>query len=84
MICLSPMIDKDPELSPPFDLEVSFLMDNMKITLDDNILIIVNDPIYYPFEDSIQQINSTNIIQFEVKNKSYFLIIQFPFSFNRV
>ena len=62
MICLSPAVDKNPT----FDLEVSFLMDNMKITPDNNILMVVNDPIYYPFEDSMQKINSNNIIQIEV------------------
>jgi hypothetical protein len=51
---------------PPLDLDVSFIMDNMKIKPEDNILLIVNDPIYYPFEDSRQKINSTNIIQFQV------------------
>jgi len=73
MICLSPTIDKNLELIPSFALEISFIMDNMKIRPDDNILIIVNDPIYYPFEDSIQQINSTNILQFEVKKKRIFI-----------
>jgi hypothetical protein len=73
MICLSPTIDKNLELIPSFALEISFIMDNMKIIPDDNILIIVNDPIYYPFEDSIQQINSTNILQFEVKKKRIFI-----------
>jgi hypothetical protein len=60
------MIDKHPELSPPADLNILFIMDNMKIVPDEHILTIVNDPIYYPFEDSIQQINSTNIVHFEV------------------
>lgn len=67
MICLSPIIDKNLELIPSFDLEVSFIMDNMNIIPDKNILTIINDPIYYPFEDSIQLINSTNIVQFEVQ-----------------
>jgi hypothetical protein len=67
MICFSPKIEKNIELIPPFDLEVSFVMDNMKIIPENKFLMIINDPIYYPFEDSIQYINSTNIIQFEVK-----------------
>lgn len=69
MICLSPIIDKILPLSPAFDLEISFIMDNMKIVPEENTLIIVNDPIYYPFEDLIQQINSTNIVQFEVQTR---------------
>jgi hypothetical protein len=72
MICLSPIIDKNLELMQPFDLEISFIMDNMKIIPDENILIIVNDPIYYPFEDSIQQITSTNIVKFEVDKNNFF------------
>lgn len=66
MICLSPIIEKNLDLIPSFDVHVSFIMDNMKIIPEHDILIIVNDPIYYPFEDSIQQINSTNIVQIEV------------------
>jgi len=66
MFCLSPTIDKNLDLIPSFDVQVLFIMDNMKIIPDHDILIIVNDPIYYPFEDSIQQINSTNIVQVEV------------------
>jgi hypothetical protein len=69
MICLSPLIDKNVvELIPSFNLEISFIMDNMKIIPDEKNLIIINDPIYYPFEDSIQQITSTNIVQFEGLN----------------
>ncbi len=75
MICLSPMIDKNFELSPPLNLEISFIMDNMKIIPDENILTIFNDPIYYPFEDSIQQINSTNIVHFEVYKESHFFFV---------
>ncbi len=84
MICLSPMIDKNVELIPLFDLRISFTMDNMKIIPDDNIFIIVNDPIYYPFEDSIQQINSTNIVQFEVWKQKEFHFFIIEFFFNRV
>ncbi|CAF3798026.1 unnamed protein product [Adineta steineri] len=68
MICLSPIIDKNLDLIPPFDIHVSFIMDNMKIIPEHDILMIVVDPIYYPFEDSIQQINSSNIVQFEGLN----------------
>ncbi len=66
MICLSPGIDKNLSLNPPIDLDVRFIMDNVKIIPENNILTIVNDPIYYPFEDYIQEINSTNIIKFQV------------------
>ncbi|CAF4845536.1 unnamed protein product, partial [Rotaria sp. Silwood2] len=66
MICLSPGIDKNLRLNPPIDLYVTFIMDNVKIIPEDDILTIVHDPIYYPFEDYIQEINSTNIIKFEV------------------
>jgi len=66
MICLSPAIDKNLGLDPPIDLYVRFIMDNIQIIPDHDILTIVNDPIYYPFEDYIQEINSTNIIQFHV------------------
>jgi len=44
-------------------------MDNLQIIPDDNILTIVNDPIYHPFIDFVQEINSTNIIHFEVKQR---------------
>ncbi len=66
MICLSPGIDKNLSLNPPIDLDVRFVMDNAIIIPKNNILTILNDPIYHPFEDYIQQINSTNIIQFRV------------------
>ncbi|CAF1388189.1 unnamed protein product [Adineta steineri] len=71
MICLSPIIDKNLDLIPPFDIHVSFIMDNMKIIPEHDILMIVVDPIYYPFEDSIQQINSSNIVQFELHRYAY-------------
>jgi hypothetical protein len=73
MICLSPKIEKNLELIPSFDLEVSFIMDNMKIIPENRILMIMNDPTFYPFEDSIQKVNSTNIIQFEVRKKTNFI-----------
>jgi hypothetical protein len=66
MICLSPIINKNLVLNLPIDLDIAFIMDNIKIIPEDNILTIVKDPIYYPFEDYIQEINSTNIIKFEV------------------
>jgi len=81
MICLSPGIDKNLSLNPPIDLDVRFIMDNIKIIPENNILTIVNDPIYYPFEDYIQEINSTNIIKFQVKKKNFFLLIQKNFFF---
>jgi hypothetical protein len=86
MFCLSPIIDKNLDLIPPFDVQVLFIMDNMKIRPDHDIFIIVNDPIYYPFEDSIQQINSTNIVQFEVYEELnvFFLIIGCFVFFKRV
>ncbi|CAF0773881.1 unnamed protein product [Adineta ricciae] len=68
MICLSPAIDRNLGLSPPIDLDVTFFMDNIKIIPEDNILTIVDDPIYFPFKDYIQEINSTNIIKFEGAN----------------
>ncbi|CAF0881012.1 unnamed protein product [Adineta steineri] len=68
MICLSPTIDKNLGLSPPIDLDVTFYMDNIKIIPDNNVLTIVNDPIYYPFENYIQEINSTHIIKFQGSN----------------
>lgn len=66
MICLSPGINKKLGLIPPIDLDVRFLMDNIQIIPEDNTLTVLNDPIYRPFEDYIQQINSSNIIQFHV------------------
>jgi hypothetical protein len=66
MICLSPGIDKNLGLTPPIDLDVRFIMDNVHLIPEENILTIVNDPIYYPFEDYIQEINSTQIIKFQV------------------
>ncbi|UJR25877.1 hypothetical protein I4U23_007227 [Adineta vaga] len=68
MICLSPAIDKNLGLNPPIDLDVTFFMDNIKIIPDNNILTIIDDPIYYPFKDYIQEINSTNIIKFQGAN----------------
>ncbi|CAF0972266.1 unnamed protein product [Rotaria sordida] len=68
MICISPIIDRNLNLMPSFDLNILFIMDNMKIIPNDDILIIVNDPIYYSFVNSIQEINSTNIIRFEGSN----------------
>jgi len=69
------MIDKNLELSPPLDLEISFVMDNMKIVPDEHTLTILIDPTYYPFEDSMQQINSTNIVYFEVYKESHFFLV---------
>jgi hypothetical protein len=66
MICLSPGIDKNLGLIPPIDLDVRFIMDGVNIISEDNILTIVNDPIYHPFENYIQEINATNIIRFRV------------------
>jgi len=66
MICLSPGIDKNLGLNPPIDLDVTFIMDNIRIIPENNILTILNDPIYHPFQDYIQEINSTNIIKFQV------------------
>lgn len=68
MICVSPSIDKKLSLNPPIDLYVTFIMDNLNIVPEDNILTIIQDPIYYPFENYVQDINSTNIIKFEVGN----------------
>lgn len=85
MICLSPMIDKNLDLIPSFNLEVSFIMDNMNIIPNENILTITNDPIYYPFEDSTQLIKSNNIIQFDVKYNSVLTdLIYFVLFCNRV
>ena len=67
MICLSPGIDRKLALKPPFDLDVRFTMDNVNIIPEDNnILTIVNDPIYRPFENYIQEINASNVIVFRV------------------
>lgn len=85
MICLSPGIDKKFGLIPPINLDVRFILDNIQIIPEDSILTILNDPIYHPFDDYIQQINSTNIIQFKVENKKAFLsllINNFSFSGN--
>ena len=71
MICLSPSIDKSLEFNAPLDLEISFLMDNMKIVPNDNTLTVVHDPNYYPFENSFQQINSLNVVQFEVCERKF-------------
>ncbi|CAF1162710.1 unnamed protein product [Adineta ricciae] len=68
--CLSPTLDKNLDLSPVFNLRVLIIMDNMKIQPENDILTILNDPIYYPFENSIQQINSSNIVRFEGANLS--------------
>ncbi|CAF3574252.1 unnamed protein product [Rotaria socialis] len=68
MICLSPGIDKNLNLSPPIYLYVSFIMDNVNIVPEDGILMIVQDPVYYPFDDYVQEVNSTNIIRFEGSN----------------
>lgn len=69
MNCLSPTIDTRFNLTPPFALNVLFIMDNMKIIPDNNILTILDDPVYYPFEDYVQDLTSTNILRFEVHSK---------------
>jgi len=83
MICLSPLINKDLQLNPIFQLNVSFMMDNMKIIPDRSNLTIVDDPVYYSFENSIQKMNSNYIIQIEVKftffDKQNSFIINFHF-----
>lgn len=66
MSCLSPIIDKTFDLIPPFDLRTSFIMDNLKITLDNDFLSVVDDPIYHPFANSVEEINATNTIRFTV------------------
>jgi hypothetical protein len=71
MICLSPVIDKNFGLNPPIDLDVTFFMDNIKIIPEDNVLTIVSDPIYYSFKDYIKEINSTDIITFEVDIRGF-------------
>ncbi|CAF4667346.1 unnamed protein product [Rotaria sp. Silwood1] len=68
MICSSPMIDRSLNLMPPFDLNVLFIVDNMNITPNDDILIIVNDPIYYSFVNFIQKVNTTNVVPFAGSN----------------
>ena len=79
MICLSPSIDRHLEQNVPLDLDVSFTMDNMKIVPDHRMLTIVADPHYFPFEDSVQQISSSNIVQFEVDQSiSLFYLLNFP------
>ena len=67
MICLSPGIDKNLGLVSPIDLDVKFIMDGVNIIPEDNILTIVNDPIYHPFENYIQEVNATNIVRFRVR-----------------
>lgn len=69
MICHSPVLSKTLEFHLPMNFHIHFLMDNLQIIPDDNILTIVNDPIYHPFIDFVQEINSTNIIHFEVKQR---------------
>lgn len=69
MICHSPVLSKALEFHLPMNFHIHFLMDNLQIIPDENILTIVNDPIYHPFVDFIQEINSTNIIHFEVKQR---------------
>lgn len=76
------MIDKNLGLNPPIELQVTFIMDNAKIIPEDNILTIVADPVYYPFEDYIQEVNSTNIVKFEVKSiRCYSMNRRFLFAF---
>ncbi|CAF2137619.1 unnamed protein product [Rotaria magnacalcarata] len=68
MICISPTIDRSLDLTPSFDLSVLFIMDDLKIVPEDDILFVADDPIYYPFTDFIQEINSSNIIRFAGSN----------------
>lgn len=67
MTCPSPSISKTATANPPIDLEISFMMDNIHFVPEENILTIAFDPIYYPFDDEIQEINASNIIHIEVK-----------------
>lgn len=77
MICLSPGIDPKLALKPPIDLDVQFRMDNVLIIPEENnVLTIVNDPIYHPFDNYIQEINATNTIVFRV-GILIFIVVQF-------
>lgn len=69
MTCPSPKIAKNAAANPPVDLEISFLMDNIHLIPEENLLTVGFDPIYYPFDDEIQQVKQSNIIHFEVKRK---------------
>ena len=66
MICPSPIFEKNSDLIPSFELYVCFIMDNLKIIPDDDILAIIDDPIYYSFQEMTREINSTNVVQIEV------------------
>lgn len=69
MICLSPRIDRTRDWNPPIDLAVFFLMNNIEIEPNENILTVGHDPIFYPFEDELQEINGSNTIQLEVRRR---------------
>ena len=67
MNCTTPIIHQERKFLLPLDLNISFLMDNMHIVPKEEILTVINDPIYYPFQNSAQQINGTGVVHFRVK-----------------
>ena len=71
MSCLSPRIDRTRDWNPPIDLGVFFLMNNIEIEPNENILTVGHDPIFYPFEDELQEINASNTIQLEVSRRQH-------------
>lgn len=74
MFCLTPEIDRNITLTPPFDMEIAFVMDNIYFIPENNLLSVGLDPIYYPFEDETQELNTTAILDFQVISTLLFLI----------
>ena len=69
MVCITPPVDKTLAVILPLDLDVSFIMDGLQLTPEDDALMIVADPVYYSFDDPVLQINSTTTIQFQVSSR---------------
>lgn len=74
MNCTTPNLRQDRKFKLPLELNVSFVMDNMNVVPKEEILVVINDPIYYPFDNLRQAVNSTGLIHFRVR-KSKSLIV---------
>ena len=58
---------KDRTIDLPVDLTVSFIMDNLSVAPREDLLVVVNDPIYYPFENYTQQVNASGMLHIQVR-----------------
>ena len=84
MNCSTPKIDEEQTMDLPLDLTVSFIMDNLSIAPHDDILVVVADPIYYPFENFTQQINASGLLHIQVRRDTVFSSYRLFVSLKRV